>query len=168
MNGRDESGDGTRLERRSGSPLQVVTFDVANERYAVDILSVQEINRLMTVTRVPGSPPGLEGVINLRGRIIPVMDLRIRFGHDRGEAKDENRIVVVEVHGRTIGFIVDRVHKVLRIDGRIIDAPPDLVCPIDSDIVAGVGHLEDRLLILLDLGRLFPSGMDALAVDTAV
>ena len=135
--------------------LQLVTFEVAGEEFAVDILAVQEINRMMDLTRVPQSPPEVEGVINLRGKIIPVLDLRKRFSFGVGEKSDQNRIIVVEVHGRVLGFIVDRVHEVLRISREIVEPAPAMVCSIDSDFIAGVGKLEDRLLILLDLGRLF-------------
>ena len=137
--------------------LQLVTFGVGAEEFAVDILAVQEINRMMELTRVPQSAAEVEGVINLRGKIIPVIDLRTRFGLSRGEANDQNRIVVVEVHGRVIGFIVDRVHEVLRVPADIVEPAPDMVCSIDSDFIAGVGKLDDRLLILLDLRRLFSS-----------
>ena len=135
--------------------LQLVTFGIGSEEFAVDILSVQEINRMMALTRVPQSPPEVEGVINLRGKIIPVVDLRKRFGMAQAEKSEQSRIVVVEVHGRTIGFIVDRVNEVLRISGKIVEPAPTMVCSVDSDFIAGVGKLEDRLLILLDLERLF-------------
>ncbi len=135
--------------------LQLVTFGVGSEEFAVDILSVQEINRMMELTRIPQCPPEVEGVINLRGRIIPVVDLRKRFGLEASKQDEQSRIVVVEVHEKTIGFLVDRVHEVLRIDRSIVEQAPSIVSSIDSEYIAGVGKLEDRLLILLDLGRLF-------------
>lgn len=138
-----------------GDQLQLVTFEVAGEEFAVDILAVHEINRMMELTRVPQSPPEVEGVINLRGRIIPVLDLRRRFSMAPGQRDEHSRIVVVEVHSRVLGFIVDRVHEVLRIDSSIVDPAPQMVCSIDSDFIAGVGKLKDRLIILLDLPKLF-------------
>lgn len=135
--------------------LQLVTFEVANEEFAVDILAVQEINRMMELTRIPQAPSEVEGVINLRGKIIPVLDLRKRFGLECQEHNDQNRIIVVEVHGRVIGFIVDRVHEVLRINSNIVEPTPAMVTSVDSDFIAGVGKLDDRLIILLDLSRLF-------------
>jgi purine-binding chemotaxis protein CheW len=143
--------------------LQLVTFEVAGEEYAVDILAVREINRMMDLTRVPQSPAEVEGVINLRGRIIPVVDLRRRFGMASAERTESSRIVVVEVGGRVLGFVVDRVHEVLRVSGDIVEPAPAMACSIRSDFIAGVGKLKDRLLILLDLGKLFGSGVDALA-----
>lgn len=141
-----------------GELLQLVTFVVGSEEFAIPILSVQEINRMMQITRVPQSPPFVEGVINLRGKIIPVVDLRKRFGLNITETSNDNRIIVVEVRGRVIGFTVDRVNEVLRINAGIVEPPPPMVCGIDSEYVQGVGKLQDRLLILLDLGRLFGSG----------
>lgn len=141
--------------RVGSDQLQLVTFEVAGEEFAVDILSVHEINRMMELTRVPQSPPEVEGVINLRGRIIPVLDLRKRFGMPGGNRDEHNRIIVVEVLGRVLGFIVDRVHEVLRIDSSIVEPAPAMVCSIDSDFISGVGKLQDRLIILLDLARLF-------------
>jgi purine-binding chemotaxis protein CheW len=138
-----------------GDQLQLVTFGLGSEEFAVDILAVQEINRMMSLTRVPQSPAEVEGVINLRGKIIPVIDLRKRFGMAATEKSEQSRIVVVEVHGRTIGFIVDRVSEVLRISSKIVEPAPSMVCSVDSDFIAGVGKLDDRLLILLDLARLF-------------
>ncbi len=141
------------------SQLQLVTFEVGKEEFAVDILGVKEINRMMRLTAVPQSPPEVEGVVNLRGRIIPVLDVRRRFGLPAAERSEHSRIVVVEVHGRVIGFIVDRVHEVLRISSRIVEPPPAMACSERADFIAGVGKLEDRLLILLDLGRVFTTDM---------
>jgi purine-binding chemotaxis protein CheW len=140
---------------QTSEQLQLVTFQLASEEFAVDILRVQEINRMMSLTRVPQSPPEVEGVINLRGKIIPVIDLRKRFGLDAQTHSEASRIVVVEVHGRVLGFIVDRVNEVLRISSSIVEPAPSMVCSIDSDFIAGVGKLDDRLLILLDLSKLF-------------
>lgn len=140
--------------------MQLVTFVVGSEEFAVPILTVQEINRMMQITRVPQSPPFVEGVINLRGKIIPVVDLRNRFGMESRERGSDTRIVVVEVSGRVIGFTVDRVNEVLRISPSIVEPAPAMVCGIDSDYVQGVGKLDDRLLILLSLPSLF--GVDEL------
>lgn len=135
--------------------LQLVSFVVAEEEFAVPILSVQEINRMLQITRVPQSPDFVEGVINLRGRIIPVVDLRKRFGMPSLEQTDDARIIVVEVNDRVIGFEVDSVNEVLRIKSSIVEPPPPMACGLDANYVQGVGKLDDRLLILLDLDRLF-------------
>ena len=137
--------------------LQLVSFEIGTEEYASPILAVQEINRLMPITRVPHSPAAVEGVINLRGRIIPVIDMRKRFGLSPSADEGEARIVVVEVgtDGRVIGFTVDRVHEVLRLDASIVDPTPTAGSAVNADFIRGVGKLDDRLLILLDLERLF-------------
>ena len=136
--------------------LQIVTFEVGQEEFAIDILAVQEIVRMMPITRVPHSPDAVEGVVNFRGQITPVIDLRQRFGLAAQEERGKDtRIVVIEIHNRILGFIVDRVHEVLRIDSSVLDPAPTLTSSIDADYVRGVGKLDDRLLILLDLDRLF-------------
>lgn len=135
--------------------IQIVTFEVGEEEFAIDILAVQEIIRMNQITRVPHSPASVEGVINFRGQITPLVDLRKRFGFDAEDRDKDARTIIVEVHGRIVGFIVDRVHEVLRIDHSILDPAPTLSSAVDADYVRGVGKLEDRLLILLSLDRLF-------------
>ena len=152
---------------KGGRQLQLVTIEVGGEEYAVDILAVPEINRMMDLTRVPQSPAEVEGVINLRGKIIPVIDLRKRFGLQVSERNDANRIVVVEVHRKTLGFIVDKVHEVLRIDEGIVEPAPAMVCSVRSDFIAGVGKLQDRLIILLNLAKLFDPSMVSEAARAA-
>ncbi len=134
--------------------LQLVSFTVGEELFAVDILSVQEINRMMALTKVPQSPDGIEGVINLRGRIIPVLDLRVQFGITPSELNEHSRIIVVEVQGNTIGFIVDSVQQVILIERNIIEPTPQMTTSIDSSYVDGVAKLGDDLLILLNLDNL--------------
>ena len=151
----ERSGSEGKLRHDIAAHLQLVTFEVGSEQFAIDILAVQEINRMMQITRVPRSAECLEGVINLRGRIIPVVDLRKRFGLPPAERSADSRIVVVEVGGRVIGFIVDRVNEVLRVDGSIVDPPPSMSGGVDRDYIRGVAKLETRLVILLDLPRLF-------------
>jgi len=134
-----------------------LSFYLSKEEYGIAILKVREIIGMVDVTPLPRTPEFVKGVINLRGKIIPVVDLRKRFGLEAKDATPENRIVVVEVSGRVIGFMVDKVNEVLRVPGSIVEPPPPMVCGIDSEYVQSVGKLEDRLLILLDLGRLFSS-----------
>lgn len=133
--------------------LQLVSFNLGDEEYGVDILKVQEINRMVHVTRVPKAPEFVEGVINLRGKVIPIVDLRKRFGLP-AKAHDKNtRIIVVDIEGRTVGLVVDGVSEVLRLNLETIEPPPSMVAGVDAEYIWGVGKLEDRLLILLDLAR---------------
>tara|TARA_R110002096_G_scaffold173781_5_gene348408 strand:- start:34124 stop:34696 length:573 start_codon:yes stop_codon:yes gene_type:complete len=147
----------TQTGNTGGDPLRLVSFNVGAERFAVDILRVQEINRMMSLTKVPQSPPGVCGIINLRGRIVPVLDLRARFGIQISEELDSSRIIVVDVKGTTVGFIVDAVHEVLQIDQGIIEKMPSISSAADSSFILGVAKLADTLLILLDLDQLLTS-----------
>lgn len=134
--------------------LQLVSFTIGREEFGVDILKVQEINRMFQITKVPNSPEYVDGVINLRGRVIPVIDLRCKLGLARKEHDKDTRIIVVDLSGRTMGFIVDKVKEVLRIPGNIIEPPPDLAAGMNAEYITAVGKLEDRLLILLDLEKI--------------
>ncbi len=133
--------------------LQLVSFKVGEAEFGVDILRVQEINKMMELTVVPNSPNFVEGVVNLRGRIIPVINLRSRLGLDVKEYDAETRIIVVDLNDKTIGFIVDEVKEVLRIPKSITEPPPEIVSGVDSEYITAIGKLEDRLLILLDLTK---------------
>jgi purine-binding chemotaxis protein CheW len=134
--------------------LQLVTFNIGKEEFGVDILNVQEINRMTHITKVPNAPHFVEGVINLRGRVIPVIDLRLKLKIEKKEYDKNTRIIVVEVENKTIGFIVDSVNEVLRIPANLTEAPPDMVSGIDSEYIKSVGKLEDRLLILIDIQKI--------------
>ena len=134
--------------------LQLVTFNVGGEEFGVDILAVQEINRMSEVTRVPNSPDFVEGVINLRGKVIPIIDLRRRVGMPFQKRDKNTRIVVVELEGKIIGFIVDSVSKVITIDKSITEAPPPMVAGIDAEYITSIAKLDSRLIILLDLNKI--------------
>lgn len=133
--------------------LQLVSFNIGQEEFGVDILKVQEINRMINVTHVPNSPHYVDGVINLRGKVIPIIDLRTRLGLERKVHDKDTRIIVVELEGKTVGFVVDAVSEVLRIPRNITEPPPVLASGVDSSYITAVGKLEDRLLILLDLDK---------------
>lgn len=140
-----------------GAILQLVTFKLGTEEFGVDILKVQEINKMMNITRIPNAPAFIEGVINLRGKIIPIVDLRKRLGFREQPYDKSTRIIVVELEGLVLGFIVDSVSEVLRIPENTIEPPPSMVAGIESEYIEGVGKLDDRLLILLELKKIFSS-----------
>ena len=140
-------------QERGGTDLQLVTFHIGEEEFAVDILNVQEINRMVEVTKVPSAPDFVEGIINLRGKVIPIIDLRKKFGIQTRVTDKNTRIIVVELSKKVIGFIVDSVSEVLRINSSICEPPPNIVSNIHADYITSVGKLEDRLLILLDLEK---------------
>jgi purine-binding chemotaxis protein CheW len=137
--------------------LQLVTFKLGNEEYATDILKVQEINRMVNVTTVPNTPSYVEGVINLRGKVIPVIDLRKKFGLEAKAADAQSRIMVVDV-GKTVGLIVDSVSEVLRLPADTVEPPPAMAMNGGSEYIRGIGKLDDRLVILLDIDKLLRNG----------
>ncbi len=134
--------------------LQLVTFSIGEEEFGVNILKVQEINRTMDITKVPRSPDFVEGVINLRGKVIPIIDLRRRFGLMAKPEDKDTRIIVIEINSVIVGFVVDAVSEVLRIPASTVEPPPPVVAGVESDYISGVGQLNDRLLIMLDLDKL--------------
>lgn len=136
--------------------LQLVIFRLAKEEYGLPITKVQEINRLVPITKLPQTPSFMEGIINLRGRIIPVIDLRKRFQLPADGQSDENRIIIVEVNGQTVGIIVDAVTEVVRLAGGSIEPPPPTFI-LDAQYIHGVGKLDERLLILLDIDKILTS-----------
>lgn len=137
--------------------LQIVGFRVGQETFGVPIGSVQEILRPLPVTPVPGAPPHVEGVINLRGRIISVVDLRKRCGAP-AEPQRRNRIVVAETGGRSIGLMVDSASEVLRIAENSIEPPASVFGQAEPGFVTGVAKLANRLVILVDIAKLLASG----------
>ena len=133
--------------------LQLVSFNIGSEEFGVDILKVQEINRMVEITKVPQAPQYVEGVINLRGKVIPIVDLRKRFNLELKEYDKNTRIVVVDINGNILGMVVDSVSEVLRLPANTIEPPPEIVTGINSEYIKGVAKLEDRLLIFLDLSK---------------
>ena len=134
--------------------LQVVGFRIGSETFGVLIASVREIVRVPEITAVPSAPETIEGVINLRGKIIPVMDLRKRFGHFDVQPDKKNRILVVELDNKLIGLIVNAASEVLKIPPSDIEAPSSVFAEGESNYVTGVGKLKGRLIILLDVSKL--------------
>jgi purine-binding chemotaxis protein CheW len=138
--------------------LQVVGFRIGRETFGLPIAMVREIVRVPEITSVPNAPEYIEGVINLRGRIIPVVDLRKRFGEEVAALSKKNRIVVVELEARLIGLLVNSASEVLRIPPSEIQAPQDVFQEGELNYITGVGKLKGRLVILLDLARILQRG----------
>lgn len=134
--------------------LQVVGFRIGNETYGVRIGSVREIVRVPEITSVPNAPDIIEGVINLRGKIIPVMDLRKRFGTSRPDADKRNRILVVELEQKLLGLIVSSASEVIKIPPSEIEPSGTVFADGESNYITGVGKLKGRLIILLDIAKL--------------
>lgn len=142
--------------------LQLVIFRLAKEEYGLPITKVQEINRLVPITKLPQTPVFMEGIINLRGRIIPVVDLRKRFQLAVTDYNDDSRIIIVEVAGQTVGVIVDAVNEVVRMPSANVEPPPPAFI-LDAKYIQGVGKLDGRLLILLEIDQIL-SSQEAIAL----
>ncbi|KKR83501.1 MAG: Chemotaxis protein CheW [Candidatus Daviesbacteria bacterium GW2011_GWA2_40_9] len=151
------SGSGKTREAAEGL-LQLVTFKLDDEEFAINILEVQEINRMTSITKMPNSPHHVEGVVNLRGRVIPVVSLRKKLGLAVKENNEHSRIMIMDIQGTTMGLIVDAVSEVLRIPSGIVEPPPPLSTDSGTEYIKGVAKLEDRLIMLVDLKGLFGMG----------
>ncbi|MFO7274253.1 MAG: chemotaxis protein CheW [Bacillota bacterium] len=141
-------------QREQPSVLQVVVFQMNNEYYGADIAVVREVVPLQRITRVPRTPEYVLGVINLRGRVIPVIDLRRRLGLPSKEATRATRIAIAEVDGDQVGMVVDAVEEVARVPADAVEPPSSLLSQMDREHVLGVAKLGSRLVTLLDLRRI--------------
>ena len=133
---------------------KLVCFELAGEVFGVPISMVQEIIRMQEITEIPRAPEFVEGVINLRGKIIPVIDLRKRFGLGAGEQTKNTRIVVIKVGEITVGMVVDAVSEVIRLNDEDIEPPSPIVASLDAEYIKGVGKIESKLIILLDTEKI--------------
>lgn len=145
-----------KTDESNGDLIQLVSFNLDQEEYGVDVLKVREIIRMPIVTRVPNTPHYVEGVINLRGKVIPIISMRKRFGLMDVDNDKQTRIMVMDVEGELMGFIVDAVSEVIRISGCEIQPSPAVVASgLDQECIAGVINQAERLLVLLDLEKMF-------------
>jgi purine-binding chemotaxis protein CheW len=138
--------------------IQVVGFRVGKEHFGVPIELVHEIVRIMEITSVPDAPDFIEGVINLRGKIIPVIDLRKRFGETKITSGKKNRILVAEIMDKIVGLVVDAASEVVKIPPADIEPPPNVFGESEVNYVTGVGKLANKLIILVDLGKIMQRG----------
>ena len=136
---------------------QLVVFDLAREHYGVPIGAVQSIIKMQAITFMPQAPSFVDGITNLRGQVLPVVDPRKRFGLPTAPATAESRMVVVEIGQAAVALIVDRVSEVLRVDEAVIEPPSPIVVPSSAAYIQGIVKLAGREVILLDLGRVLSS-----------
>jgi purine-binding chemotaxis protein CheW len=146
--------------------LQLVTFQLGAEKFGFDIAQVQEIVRMQPLTRVPNSAKFVQGVINLRGSVIPTLSLRKRLGLEERPSGRETRIIIVETQGSVLGLIVDQVAEVVRLRREMVEAPPRLQ-NTNQEYVTGVARLGQRLLIVLDINRIVDAGTCHIATQDA-
>ncbi len=137
--------------------IQLVSFMLADEEYGVEVLKVREIIRMPTITKMPNTPQHVEGIINLRGKVIPIISMRRRFGLMENENNTHTRIIIMDVAGALTGFIVDAVSEVIRIHSSEIQPPPSMVMSggIGQEFITGVFNHAERLLIIMDVDRMF-------------
>lgn len=136
---------------------EFLTFTLADEEYGIDILKVQEIRGYDTVTKIANTPDFIKGVINLRGTIVPIVDLRIRFHHGDVVYNEFTVVVILTVHNRVVGIVVDTVSDVITLQSAQISKVPEIVSSIDTQYLVGLGTMDDRMLILVDIERLMTS-----------
>ena len=134
--------------------LQLVGFKVEREFFGVQIAAVKEIVRVPQITPVPDTPIFVEGVINLRGMVVPVIDMRKRIGAPPVERQKENRVLILELDGKIVGITVDSASEIIKLPEDAIEPPPEIVSYLGGEYVTGVGKLKERLIVLLDLARL--------------
>ena len=147
---------------------QVVVFRLGSEDFGVNISSVESIIKMQPITKMPHAPAFVEGVTNLRGKVLPVMDLRTRFGMPSQEADKNSRIIIINVNGVEVGMIVDGVSEVLTIPEQNVEPTPAIATSVDADFITGIAKIAQRLVILLDLGQVLSSEERADLVSPAM
>lgn len=163
--------NGSREARNDASAAEVpgkeyLAFTIGREEYGIDILAVQEIRGYDQVTRIAGAPSFIKGVINLRGEIVPIVDMRIKLGLDNVQYDAFTVVIVLNIKGRVVGMVVDGVSDVLTLRADDVRPAPELGSAVDTGHIVGLGTLDDRMLILLDIASWMSSGEMALN-DTA-
>ncbi|HOF14513.1 MAG TPA: chemotaxis protein CheW [Spirochaetota bacterium] len=134
--------------------IQLVSFKLDKISIPYSILSVHEILRIPEITRLPNAPDYIKGVINLRGNVIPVVDIRMRFGMPSAPVTELSRIIVVEIGEKLVGLMVDNVYQVIRLSRSRIDEPHELIEGISTEFINGIGRLQDRLIVILRLDNI--------------
>jgi purine-binding chemotaxis protein CheW len=147
---------------------EFLTFALGDEEYGVEILKVQEIRGYDAVTRLPDAPDYIKGVINLRGAIIPVVDMRLKFHLARADYGPTTVMIVLNVGGRVVGMVVDSVSDVIRLGREQVCPVPEIGAAIERQFLTGIGTIDDRMLILLDIERLMTSTEMGLVMEEAV
>src|SRR5690554_7567014 len=140
-------------EESVSKDTKVIVFQLKDEEYGVEIEQVRSIERVLHITRVPRTPDFVKGVINLRGVVTPIIDLRSRFGIEEQDETDSTRVIIVTVNGMDVGLVVDAANDVIDIPAGTVEPPPEVVGGLEADYIRGVAKLEKRLLILLNLDK---------------
>ena len=147
------ANEGSKPRAGHGRGGKYLTFFLGEEEYGIEILRVNEIIGMLPITPIPRTDPWVRGVVNLRGKVIPVLDLRLKLGMEAAEETDETCIIVVQMQGTLIGVIVDKVSEVLDIDEAQVEDPPALGMGVETDLLLGIGKAEGKVKLLLDIDR---------------
>jgi len=134
---------------------QYVNLLLNDEKYGIDIMDIEEILRMIDITKVPKAPSFVEGIINIRGKVIPIVDLRKKMGIPANEYTNSTRIIVVNLRGKQVGFIVDHVEEVLRVESKLVDKAPAASTSVDNSYIKGVARLPSGMVIILDVHFIF-------------
>ena len=156
----------TATKVAAGMPNEFLTFTLGDEEYGVDILKVQEIRGYDTMTKIPDAPEFIKGVINLRGTIVPVVDMRVKFQLGKVEYNEFTVMIILNIGKRVVGMVVDGVSDVIQLNGEQIRAAPEFASSVNTRYITGLGALDERMLILLDIEKLM-SGADMALMDEA-
>ncbi|MEJ5361821.1 MAG: chemotaxis protein CheW [Spirochaetota bacterium] len=146
----------TQTKDTALNSMQIVCFNIGKEEYGIEILKVQEILKLPAVTPLPKSADYIMGVIDLRGKVIPIIDLGVRFGISEKGAKNK-RAIVVDIKGKRIGLAIDQVSHVIKLEHKDIEPPPPIVKGISGKFIVGIGKVENKFVIILDIDQIFSS-----------
>ncbi|MEY2892744.1 MAG: hypothetical protein RJA98_2652 [Pseudomonadota bacterium] len=154
-----DSAHATRNEvsRAQQAAGEYLTFRLGEEEYGIDILKVQEIRSYESPTRIANAPSFIKGVVNLRGVIVPIVDLRLKLGCDSADYNGFTVVIVLNVHGRVVGAVVDSVSDVLELSKEAIKPAPEMNSSVDANFITGIGSVSDRMLILMDIEALMSS-----------
>jgi len=160
----DRKEEATSMQHHEGGKF--LTFFLAGEEYGLEILKVREIIGMMNITPVPRTPDFIRGVINLRGKVIPIVDLRLKFGMETTAKTDETCVIVVQAAGIQMGIVVDKVSEVLDIAGEDIEDSPSFGADVDTEYILGIGKSQGRVKLLLDIDKVL-SEKDTTAIKKA-
>ncbi|MEF3254659.1 MAG: chemotaxis protein CheW [Deferribacterales bacterium] len=137
---------------------QYVTFNLDSEKYAMDIMFIEEIIRVTEITEVPRAPEFIEGIINIRGKVIPVVDLKKKLGLGSISQDNNTRIIITNIRNKKVGFLVDAVNEVIRIDSSEIEPTPAVTMTLDSSYIVGMAKTDKGMIIIIDIAKIFSAG----------
>lgn len=163
----DGSSIASIAEEELANIVQLVSFVLGDAEYGVNILNVYEIQKVHQIAHLPNSPDFIKGILNLRGDVIPIVDLRIRFGLEESEVTDLSRIIVIDTNGKKIGLLVDNVRKVVRIPEANVSPPSDIITDLSEEFIQGIGRLPDNLIIILNMTSIAGNAEDTKMLASA-